>query len=89
MSSWTVAKSLSKTSVCVAAREKAAVPIPRVMAFRIAIWEYQLAFRNVRVEQPVGVGKTRQVRGDIRGQVDKKSTLLFWKGHDKFNPAIS
>lgn len=88
MSSWTVVKSPSKTAVCVTARERAVVLIPRVMEFQVAIWEYQIAFQNVRVQQPVGVGKTGQVRGHIRGQVDKKRTFLFWRGHEKFNMDI-
>lgn len=84
MSSWTVVKSPSKTPVCVTARERAVVPIPRVMEFQLAIWEYHAAFQNVKVQLQVGVGKTGEVRGHIRGQVDKKSTLLFWRGHESF-----
>lgn len=88
MSSWTDAKSPSKTAVCETARERALVPIPRVMEFQVAIWEFQIAFQNVRVRQPVGVGKTGQVRGHFRGQVGKKSMFLFWRGHEKFNMDI-
>lgn len=53
------------------------------MEFQKAIWESQLAFMNVRDEKPEGVGKTGQVRGHVRGQVDQKSSV--YSGEAKKN----
>lgn len=77
MSSWTVVKWPSKTAVCVTARERAAVPVPRVMEFQIAIWESQIAFLNVRDEKPEGVGKLDMSEVTSGGKWTKRAVFIL------------
>ncbi|TSR99388.1 Kinesin-like protein KIF26A [Bagarius yarrelli] len=63
---------------CVTARDRATVPIPRVMEFQLAIWESVRAFRSVKDEKLEGVKVMVRIC-PAKGEQDTSESMSFIK----------